>query len=153
MTGIMRSTAVAALVMVLAAGCAQGPTREQTGTVLGGLAGAAVGSTIGEGTGKSVAIGIGAIAGALAGQAIGNYLDEQDRRHIGRSLETNRTGQTTSWRNPDTGANYAVTPTRTYERQDRVCREFVMDARIQGEAEEVHGTACRQPDGTWRIQQ
>jgi surface antigen len=32
------------------------------------------------------------------------------------------------------------------------CREWRGQAQIDGQAREVHGTVCRQPDGSWRFQ-
>lgn len=31
------------------------------------------------------------------------------------------------------------------------CREYTRQIVIDGEEQSAHGTACRQPDGTWRI--
>ena len=32
------------------------------------------------------------------------------------------------------------------------CREWQGKAQINGQTQDVHGTICRQPDGTWRFQ-
>ena len=32
------------------------------------------------------------------------------------------------------------------------CREFEQDVFIDGHREKAHGRACRQPDGTWKLQ-
>lgn len=132
------------------AGCAAGP-REQTGVLVGGAAGGVLGSQIGSGSGRTAATVIGAIIGASVGGSIGRSLDESDRRRMAYHLENNRTGTTSHWRNPDTGREYAVTPTRTYDSGRGPCREYTMDAEIGGRIEQVYGTACRQPDGSWRI--
>ncbi len=66
------------------------------------------------------------------------------------SLEYARTDEPTSWINPDTGAVGTITPVATYESPDgQVCREYAIRATIGGREEQVYGTACRQPDGTW----
>jgi surface antigen len=44
-----------------------------------------------------------------------------------------------------------MVPTRTYESAEGPCREYSLDAEIGGKTEQVYGTACRQPDGSWRI--
>lgn len=80
-------------------------------------------------------------------------MDEVDRRKVAATLETTRTGVTTTWQNPDTGTAYAVTPTRTYETTSGPCREYAVDAEIGGSTEQVYGTACRQADGSWKVQQ
>ncbi len=108
---------------------------------------------MGDGRGRVVATAVGTLIGAIAGGSIGKRLDEADRLKTGHTLETVRTGVSSEWVNPDTGANYAVTPTRTYESDAGTpCREFTMDAEIGGKTEKVYGTACRQADGSWKMQ-
>ncbi|HQU15272.1 MAG: RT0821/Lpp0805 family surface protein [Gammaproteobacteria bacterium] len=63
----------------------------------------------------------------------------------------NRTGQPGSWRIPDTGGRYTVTPTKTYETRNGRCREYTMDARTGGRPAQVYGRACRQRDGSSKI--
>jgi hypothetical protein len=68
------------------------------------------------------------------------------------TLENNRTNQASTWVNPDTGESGTVVPVRTYENaQGGPCREFQRTIVIGGREEQGYGTACRQPDGTWRI--
>lgn len=137
----------------LAAGCAQQPTNEDVGTVVGGVLGGAAGSQIG-GDEEAQTIGtiVGAIAGAAIGGAVGRSMDQTDRLQAARTLETVPTGQTTSWVNNDSGYEYRMTPTETYTSGSQPCREFRMQASIEGDYETVRGTACRLPDGTWEIQ-
>jgi surface antigen len=125
--------------------------------LLGSAAGAAVGgllgSQFGKGGGNTIMTIGGILAGALAGGAIGRSMDPVDQACIGRSLENTPTNQTVAWKNPDTNSSYWVTPTRTY--QDRAgtpCREYVTDAVIDGRRQRLNGTACRQPDGSWKLQ-
>lgn len=100
----------------------------------------------------TAAIIAGTIAGAAIGGAIGRSMDETDRLKTAATLETVRTGVSSTWRNPDTGVAYAVTPTKTYESASGPCREYTIDALIGGKKEKIYGTACRQPDGSWKIQ-
>ncbi|MDZ7712341.1 MAG: RT0821/Lpp0805 family surface protein [Rhodovibrio sp.] len=126
--------------------------RELAGQVVGGAVGAAVGSRFGKGDGQLVATGAGALIGVLLGGEIGRRLDAQDRACVGRTLETVPTGQTVAWRNPDTGADYRTTPRRTYQTDGgRTCREYTTSATVGGRQQQVYGTACRQPDGSWEI--
>ena len=144
-------TLVSVVALSLSAGCAT-VTKEQTGAVVGGAAGAVIGAQVGDGSGRDIAIALGAIAGSMIGASVGRYMDEQDRTNTALVLEKNRTGETSTWKNPDTGSSYAVTPTRTYDASDqRPCREFTMDAEIGGETQEVYGTACRESDGSWNM--
>jgi surface antigen len=143
--GVVTLTAAALLVT----GC---ETRnENAGTVVGGVLGGVLGSQVGKGSGRDVAMVAGALAGALIGGSVGRSMDEQDRMRAQRTLETSRTGETVAWRNPDNASTYEMTPTRTYTGDaGRPCREFTMDAWVDGRKETVTGTACRQSDGTWK---
>lgn len=140
-------------VAIAGAGCAtnQGQ-QEQAGMVIGGILGGVLGSNVGGGHGRTAAIIAGTLAGAAIGGAIGNSMDEVDRMKTAQALETVRTGVPAQWRNPDTGNQYTVVPTRTYETSSGPCREYTIDAQVGGRPEKVYGTACRQPDGSWRIQ-
>jgi surface antigen len=86
----------------------------------------------------------------MIGRHIGAKLDEADRIKAAQALESSATGQSATWKNPDTGAQYTMTPTYTYESQGSPCRDFRFDATIEGKPETVEGTACRQPDGNWK---
>ena len=142
-----------ALAFVLS-GCATKPgyEQEQAGMVIGGILGGAVGSQIGKGSGQTIAIVAGTLAGAAIGGAVGRSMDDTDRLKTAQTLETVRTGVPSSWQNPDTGYQYTVVPTRTYETASGPCREYTLDALIGGKVEKVYGTACRQADGSWKIQ-
>ncbi len=66
------------------------------------------------------------------------------------SLEFAKTNESAGWVNPDSGTEGTFTPVETFEGPDgQVCREYAIDAIIDGRAEVVYGTACRQPDGSW----
>ncbi len=143
------------LPLILLSGCT-GSKNTIGGAALGGIAGGIAGAQIGSGTGRTAAIIGGTLAGASLGGYIGSYLDRmdrQDRHKLNNALETEPTGTTTSWSNPDTGTDYEVTPTRTYQqaRSERYCREYTTEVIIGGKREEAYGTACRRPDGVWEI--
>ncbi len=126
-------------------------------TTVGAVTGAAAGGLIAAAAGGGTA-GIvgGALLGGLLGGAIGNHLDQRDRELAAqashRALESVPSGYAQSWRNPDSGHSGAITPTRTYQRADGTpCREYRQSVQIDGGTHEAYGTACRAPDGTWRI--
>ncbi len=124
--------------------------RQLLGSVPGAATGAAVGSQIGSGTGNKVAIVGGTILGFLVGGAVGRSMDEVDQNCVGQALERAETGQTVAWNNAETGEQYQVTPTRTYQdRSSRYCREYTTRGTIDGRVQQLYGTACRQPDGSW----
>jgi surface antigen len=140
------------LITSLFLGACQEVRNEDVGTVVGGALGGLLGAQVGDGSGQIAAAVAGALVGAYLGGRIGKSMDEADRVKANQALETNPTGQTSSWNNPDTGNGYVVTPTRTYRpNDDSPCRDYTTDAWIDGQREVVEGTACRQPDGTWRV--
>ncbi|MEW6353413.1 MAG: RT0821/Lpp0805 family surface protein [Pseudomonadota bacterium] len=142
----------AAVLTVSLAACQTQPTKEQTGTVVGGVLGGVLGSTLGEGKGKTAATIGGALIGGLLGSSVGRSLDQTDELRATQALENNRTNQPATWRNPDTGNQVTVTPTRTYTAPSgETCREYNTTVTIDGRKEKAHGTACRQPDGSWKI--
>jgi len=144
------------LVLVLA-GCAEpmGP-KETGGTVIGAGSGALLGAQVGDGTEQLVAVAIGTLAGALIGQGVGRSLDRADQlameRNAQYALENTRTNTMTTWRNPDTGNYGGITPVETYQTtQGQYCREYYQTVVIGGQRQQAYGTACRQPDGSWKI--
>jgi surface antigen len=154
----MRKIVAAVLLASLPlAGCAewQESPKQGVGTLAGAAVGGLVGSHIGGGTGQLAATGAGVLLGGLLGGSIGRSLDRADRLAMQRTtqstLETAPTGQATQWRNPDTGNYGTVTPLRTTEANGTVCREYQQTITVGGRSQEGYGTACRQPDGSWRI--
>ncbi len=143
-----------ASVVVLAlglGGCAQEPTKQDVGMVIGGVLGGLLGSQVGGGHGRTAAIIGGTLAGAAIGGAVGKSMDEVDRMKTAATLENVRTGVSSTWKNPDTGNKYTVTPIKTYETSAGPCREYTVDAVVAGKPEKVYGTACRRADGSWKI--
>ena len=136
----------------LLGGCAsdQSP-KEQAGMVIGSVLGGVLGSQVGGGDGRTTAIILGTVAGAAIGGSVGRSMAETDRLKTAHALETVRTGVPSSWVNPDSGNEYRLVPTRTIESSAGPCREYTLDAVIGGRKEHLFGTACRQPDGSWRI--
>lgn len=131
-------------------------TKQTGGTLIGAGLGALAGAQVGGGSGKLAAVALGALAGAYLGSEIGQSLDDADRlameRNAQQSLETAPTGQTSAWRNPDSGHSGTFTPTRTYSTaEQQPCREYQTTVVIDGREESAYGTACRQPDGSWQI--
>lgn len=148
-TGIICS---ATLALAVLGGCDTPPQRqqEQAGVVIGAVVGGLLGSQVGHGGGRTAATIVGTMVGAVVGGNVGRSMDETDRLKTAHALETVRTGVPTRWRNPDTGYQYNVVPIRTYEAPQGPCREYTVDAVVGGRTEKVYGTACRQPDGSWR---
>lgn len=128
---------------------------ELFGTLVGAALGGLVGSQIGDGTGNKVAIGAGVVAGGYLGNKVGKSMDCQDQQYhfntTQNALETQKVGQTSTWTNPDSGHSGDITPTRTYtSAEGQPCRDFTQTIHIDGEEEEIKGTACRLEDGSWK---
>ncbi len=141
---------VGILCVTVLAGCIP-VNNESVGMVAGGVAGGLLGSQIGGGSGQVAAAATGAFVGAVLGGKIGQYMDKQDQLEIQRALENSPTGKSVSWKNPDTGNRYRVTPTRTYYRDEQPCREYTTYANIGGKQEQIYGKACRKADGSWQV--
>jgi len=151
-----RFLAAVTVVLFLSA-CAQdsGP-KEGMGTLIGAGLGALAGSQIGDGKGQMAAVAIGALAGAYIGKEIGKSLDRADRLAMQQAtqtaLEKSPSGKVTEWKNPDTGHYGTVTPQPVFETAEgQTCREYQQTVTVGGETVTGYGTACRQPDGSWRI--
>lgn len=127
-------------------------TKQQSGAVVGGVLGGVLGSNVGGGEGRTAAIIAGTILGAYIGSEMGRYMDENDARKAEAALEYNRDNQRSTWRNPNTGADVSAMPTRTYKSAGgENCREYQTTVTVGGKRENAYGTACRQPDGSWRV--
>lgn len=153
----MKVIAVALIVTFGLVACENGAGNKQIGgTLIGAGVGGLLGSLVGGGTGQLAAVAVGALAGAYLGGEAGKSLDRADKQAMARTshraLENNQTGQTSGWRNPDSGHYGTITPTRTYQTASGdPCREYQQTVTVGGKKEEAHGRACRQADGSWKI--
>lgn len=122
-----------------------------TGAVLGGLAG----SQVGKGSGRLWATGAGVLLGALAGSEIGSSLDKADRVYAQQASQraySAPVGETIRWNNPDSGNYGTITPTRDGRTSSGAyCREYQQTIYVGGKQQSGYGTACQQPDGTWKV--
>lgn len=146
--------------LVLTAGCAArqpapapDPVIDESdaGEIIGGVAGAAIGSQVGDGTGQTIATIAGALIGSQVGERIGARAERRDLERAATALERNRLNETSTWENPRTGNDFAVTPVNRFERAERECREFRFRVETAYGEDTRMRTACRQPDGTWEI--
>lgn len=135
------------------------PDRERIGTLGGAAAGAVAGKAIG-GSGTSGTIGmiLGAVAGGYVGGEIGQRLDERDQKELSnvtqRALNEGAVGQSYEWSNPSSGNRGTVSPTSTSysTAQGQNCRDFSTSVILrEGRQATSSGTACKQPDGSWKI--
>ena len=143
--------AVTTCMTILLFACNATPTKQDQGVIIGAIAGGILGHQVGGGSGQVLATIVGTMAGAAIGGSIGRTMDETDRLNAAVALENVRSGVPSTWVNPDTGYEYVVTPTNTYDSDAGPCREYTLDAKIGGETEQIYGTACRQADGSWLV--
>jgi surface antigen len=158
-TDICRLAPIVLLTFVVSSCAAMQQTyQENPKAVLGGLLGAGAGAGIAALAGGSPGVIVAsALGGALVGGFIGNKLDDRDKRMATQAatqaFEQNPSGQASAWNNPDSGHSGSITPTKTYQlASGQYCREYTQTITIGGEQHQTYGTACRQADGTWKVQ-
>jgi len=135
-------------------GCVTAGPNETIGTVAGAVVGGVIGSQFGGGVGNVIATGVGTTLGAMIGGSLGRALDERDEMLMAGAqydaLEYAPPGAVREWRNGENGRYGSVTPGARYQVNEYVCRDYSHTVFIDGRRELLRGTACRQPDGTWR---
>lgn len=138
---------LALVILVSAAGCAN---KAQTGMGVGALAGATIGAlTFGD---KGLGALVGAGVGALMGYVVGNEWDKYDESKVQGTLSRTKSGDTTSWTNPDTGRKYHATPSPAYVHEGRIYRDVVIKEDGPN-GEKIMAKAYRDKDGVWRLKQ
>jgi surface antigen len=161
---VLKQTAALSLSALLLTACAQdgsmgglgsySPNKSTIGGALGAVGGAVAGAQFGKGSGQLAAVAAGTLLGAYAGSELGASLDRADTMYAQRSAGyAFDTGNQASWRNPESGNYGTITPQRSYQSADgNTCREYSQNITVGGKAQKAYGTACKQPDGSWRIQ-
>lgn len=156
MTSFITKTACVLVVAGMLAGCANDYGPKQTGgTVLGGIGGAVAGAQFGKGKGNLAMTALGTLLGAYIGSEVGKSLDRADQQYANQAESRAHAapmGQTIRWNNPDSGNFGTYTPVRDGQDQaGNYCREYQTTVNIGGQSEQAYGTACRQPDGSWKV--
>jgi len=157
-TMIKKTGTALALIGALSVAACQGMQdnpKQTAGTVLGGVGGAVVGAQFGKGTGQLAATAAGTLLGAWLGSELGKSLDRADRQALAAAQQRAHAapvGDTITWNNPDSGHHGTITPVRDgRSASGEYCREYRTTVTIDGRREQAYGTACQQPDGTWRV--
>jgi len=148
------------LVVLPLGGCEtiQRETGLNRSTQTGALGGATFGGIVAALAGANPAwIAASVVLGGVTGGAIGNYLGRDDGEKHARSnlsaLDTLGRGQTSTWRNDQTGNSGSTTVTSVTSRADGTqCKAFRETVRTKAETVTKEATACRAPGGTWRVQ-
>lgn len=147
----MRIAVVAAAAGALLAGCS-GSGQVTTGAIPGANPGKVIGSPVASGDAEAT---VGVVEGGLTGAPVGKSLSPGDRalalKAEYEALEYGRAGQSTDWKSPTGEVSGSVHVGSTYQVNRLDCREYAHNISIGGRVRVVKGTACRQPDGVWRI--
>jgi surface antigen len=142
---------IALLAGVSIAGCSAG-SGITTGTVPGANTGRIVASPVATGAGQAP---IGAVEGGVMGADIGRSLNDSDRavalKAEYEALEYGRSGHSMQWRSNTDDVNGTIRVGGIYQVNSLDCREYTHDIAIGGRTRVVKGTACRRPDGVWRV--
>ncbi len=152
----MKKYLVACVALLLVVSCAPGSNKD-IGALSGMIAGGAIANDLAHGKkNQGIATVLGAFIGGAIGQSIGEQLDEADKIMASgaytKALERTPSNESVVWKNPDSGNYGSFTPVRTYQANNRYCREYNQEVVIGGVKQEAYGTACRQPDGSWKVQ-
>jgi surface antigen len=165
----MRQALALTVVAAMLAGCTQpggrpnqgvmqggGPNKQDIGTIAGAIGGGVLGAQIGGGSGRTAAIIGGTLLGAALGNSVGQSLDRADMQYYNQTsqsaLESGQPGQAFPWQNPQSGNSGVIVPSNYYQASNgQYCREYTQKISVGGKTQEGYGTACRQPDGSWKI--
>jgi surface antigen len=137
----LSSIAAVALIAMLLSGCqTNGNQKEIAGTLLG----------------AGLAVAAGTLIGAFAGRSVGQSLDRADKLYAKNAYQQAQyapVGQPIHWSNPRSGNSGTVTPVRegSHQATGEYCREYQTTINVGGQSQSAYGTACRQPDGSWKV--
>lgn len=152
----MRSCLSLVLISTILMGCSSsgGVAPEGVGAGVGAVSGGLIGSQFGKGKGKVATTILGAAAGTVVGFGVGQWLYGRDREQAERAqfsaLESGQSNKPVSWRGADGHSRGEVVPSSPYRRGTENCRDYNHTIYVDGRPQTLRGTACRNPDGTWR---
>jgi surface antigen len=149
----LKITAVATAAALSLAAC--GPGQKADGGLVGGaVLGGIVGNQFGKGSGRVLGTVAGAVIGGIVGNDIGRQLDDRDRQMAQEAefdaFERGYAGRPHRWRSDRSGRYGEIVPMERYSRGGMDCRDYTHTIYIDGRPQAMRGTACRNPDGTWR---
>jgi surface antigen len=130
--------------------------RETLGALIGGVAGAVAGAQYGRhGSNERYAMmAVGGLVGALLGQQIGQGLDRASQANQAMAFHRMMaTGMPQQWHGQTTQGAPVQGGFHPLHQQMNGCRSYTQTIVISGRPQQAVGTACPNPDGTWRIVQ
>lgn len=145
-----KAMTLGAIAALLLTACTTGSNENRPAA--GANSGVVVGSEVGAGSGE---LPLGAVEGGLLGADIGRSLDDADRRIATQAeyeaLEYGRAGRPATWKSAESGNRGEIVVGPGYEVNRLDCRQYSHKVFIGGRPRVAKGTACREPDSTWRI--
>ena len=128
------------------------------GTGIGAATGGLIGSQFGRGSGQLVTTGVGVAVGGLIGNEVGHEMDAESPRYTSGGAAMGNTSLFSDsipygTYTPNYVAPPAPPPTYADPTAGTYCRPFSQEILIDGTLRESYGTACLQPDGSWRVVQ
>ncbi|MGQ9365176.1 RT0821/Lpp0805 family surface protein [Azospirillum sp. ST 5-10] len=149
-----KSFLCAAAVAALLAGC-QSTAKPAANRAPDSVVGGVIGSKIGGPPDTPAAGDVGSLLGAYMGKPIAASIAASDQPHAAeaaRRAYAAPVGELIGWNNPVTGHSGTVTSTRAgYNNKGEYCREYQQTVTADGQKEMAFGTACKLPDGTWKL--
>ena len=124
------------------------------GTGVGAALGGLFGSQFGHGAGQVAATGLGITMGGLIGTDIGHAMDRDNAQSYAAQppiIYSEPPPIAFDAYSPTYVAPPAPPPIYVDQGSGTYCRPFSQRVRINGRMQEAYGTACLQPDGSWRI--
>jgi surface antigen len=104
--------------------------------------------------GTLLAIGAGWLAADYSAEERAAAIEAERRElaaMVSTALEERLSGDSLSWKDPESGLQASVTPLRTFRAQSgQWCREYLRTIADAGEVEEHRAVACREGKGEWR---
>jgi surface antigen len=149
----VRIALVVTLAMLPALVVACGSINRQ-GSLVGAATDIITGAQAGKGPSRVVTAPGGAVIGGIGGDEVGRQMSDRERGIAAnaeyRALEYGRSGAPTAWDYPATHHRGSIVPSRPYQKGSQYCRTYTHTINRGASPEIVKGTACREPNGTWR---
>ncbi len=112
---------------------------------------------IGQNTGGDTKFTSATLLGTKLTKAAGTALDKEDLSYYHQTsqntMENAAIGRVSSWSNPNNGHFGTITAIKTFQADGTYCRQYKQTINIDNKKHDDSGTACRQPDGTWKIKE
>ena len=131
--------------------------KQGIGVLGGAAAGGLAGAQVGKGNGQLAATAAGVLLGAVFGNEVGKSLDRADEMYASQAFQRAASiplNQQVRWDNPESGNSGQIVMTREGRNQatNAYCREYQQTIVVGGRTQPAQGTACQQPDGSWKLQ-